>query len=123
MGFDVAADAYDRFMGQYSEPLAGEFVSLAGVHHGQRVLDQLADLFDAAGLGDIEQARATVQVEFESFAAWWEPFTRGVGPAGDYVGRLDRSGREELRRACAGLLPSAPFKIDATAWTVTAHAR
>ncbi|MBP2216621.1 methyltransferase domain-containing protein [Arthrobacter sp. CAN_C5] len=253
MGFDVAADAYDRFMGQYSGPLGGEFLRLAGVRSGHRALDvgcgpgaltarlvsllgaggvaavdpsppfvaaarnrlpgvdirrgaaehlpfadsvfdatlaqlvihfladpvaglremsrvtrsggvvaacvwdhaggkgplatfweavqsiddralteallpgtaegQLADLFDTAGLLEIEQGSASVRVEFGSFAAWWEPFTLGVGPAGDHVRCLDVRGRDELRHACAGLLPAAPFGIDATAWTVRARAR
>ncbi len=39
MSFDVAADAYGRFMGQYSEPLGREFARFAGVSTGQRVLD------------------------------------------------------------------------------------
>ncbi|HET7567891.1 MAG TPA: methyltransferase domain-containing protein [Gaiellaceae bacterium] len=37
--FDVAADAYDRFMGRYSAPLAASFADFAGVRAGQRVLD------------------------------------------------------------------------------------
>jgi SAM-dependent methyltransferase len=39
VSFDVSAEAYGRFMGQYSEPLAVEFAELAGVVPGQRVLD------------------------------------------------------------------------------------
>ncbi len=39
MSFFVAADAYDRFMGRYSEPLAPVFADFAGVSSGQRVLD------------------------------------------------------------------------------------
>ncbi|MEO6143500.1 MAG: methyltransferase domain-containing protein [Dermatophilaceae bacterium] len=39
MSFDVAADAYARFMGQYSEPLAVRFAELAHVRTGQRALD------------------------------------------------------------------------------------
>ena len=39
MSFDVSADAYARFMGRWSEPLAVEFVSRAGVLAGQRALD------------------------------------------------------------------------------------
>jgi ubiquinone/menaquinone biosynthesis C-methylase UbiE len=39
VSFDVAADAYDRFMGRYSAPLAPPFADLAGVEAGQRVLD------------------------------------------------------------------------------------
>jgi SAM-dependent methyltransferase len=37
--FAVAADAYDRFMGRYSVPLAPPLADLAGVAAGQRVLD------------------------------------------------------------------------------------
>jgi SAM-dependent methyltransferase len=37
--FNVSADAYLRFMGRYSEPLAAQFADLAGVRRGQRVLD------------------------------------------------------------------------------------
>lgn len=39
MSFNVAADAYDRFMGRYSVPLAPAFADFAGVGGGQRVLD------------------------------------------------------------------------------------
>lgn len=39
MSFDVAADAYDRFMGRYSRLLAPQLADLAGVRAGQRVLD------------------------------------------------------------------------------------
>ena len=39
MSFDVSADAYMRFMGQYSEPLAMRFADLPGIRAGQRVLD------------------------------------------------------------------------------------
>lgn len=39
MSFNVAASAYDRFMGRYSEPLAPLFADFAGVAAGQRVLD------------------------------------------------------------------------------------
>lgn len=39
MALDVAADAYGRFMGRYSEPLADQLVELAGVRPGMRALD------------------------------------------------------------------------------------
>ena len=39
MSFVVAADAYDRFMGRYSVPLAPLLADFAGVDAGQRVLD------------------------------------------------------------------------------------
>src|SRR5207344_3187279 len=39
MSFNVSADAYLRFMGRYSEPLAAQFADLAGARAGQRLLD------------------------------------------------------------------------------------
>jgi SAM-dependent methyltransferase len=39
VSFDVSANAYMQFMGQYSEPLAARFADLAGVRRAQRVLD------------------------------------------------------------------------------------
>jgi SAM-dependent methyltransferase len=39
VSFDVAADAYDRFMGRYSRLLAPQLADFAGVRAGQRVLD------------------------------------------------------------------------------------
>ena len=39
VGFTVAAESYDRFMGRYSVPLAPKLAKLAGVSAGQRVLD------------------------------------------------------------------------------------
>jgi SAM-dependent methyltransferase len=39
VSFDVSADAYLRFMGRFSEPLAVSFAGLAGLSRGQRVLD------------------------------------------------------------------------------------
>jgi SAM-dependent methyltransferase len=248
VAFDVAADAYARFMGRYSEPLADQFVELAGVRRGMRALDvgcgpgaltaRLAErlgpdhvaavdpsapfvaaarercpgvdvrearaealpyddgAFDAAlaqlvvhfmsdpvaglremgrvggvvaacvwnhasgsgplstfwravkdldpdaadeaalpgtgegdlgalarsaGLHDIVEGSLTVTVPYSSFEEWWEPYTLGVGPAGDHVAALGDDARAALRRHCAELLPDGPFSVAATAWTVVAH--
>ena len=39
MSFDVAANAYDRFMGSYADSLAERFVELISPHAGQTALD------------------------------------------------------------------------------------
>jgi ubiquinone/menaquinone biosynthesis C-methylase UbiE len=39
VSFEVAGDAYDRFMGRYSQPLAVRFADLLEVTGGQRALD------------------------------------------------------------------------------------
>jgi SAM-dependent methyltransferase len=90
---------------------------LAGVREGH-----LAVLCKAAGLTDIESTSLTVSVSFATIAEWWEPFTLGVGPAGDYVARLSQDQRDALRNRCAELLPKAPFEVTATAWCVRARA-
>lgn len=39
MTFLVPAEAYGRFMGRFSEPLAAGFADACGVRPGQQVLD------------------------------------------------------------------------------------
>ena len=39
MTFDVAAEAYDAFMGAWSKPLSAQLADLAAVRPGERVLD------------------------------------------------------------------------------------
>jgi len=85
---------------------------LAGVRQGH-----LVELFEAVGgLGSVGEAAFVVRVEHPTFQEWWEPFTRGVGPAGAYVASLDDARREALRARCRAALPSEPFTITARAW-------
>jgi SAM-dependent methyltransferase len=101
-----------------ADPRALDESALAGAREGH-----LAELFTAAGLHEIEPGVLTVRVGFASFDDWWEPFTLGVGPAGDYVAQLDAAGRAELRNRCARLLPAGgPFEIVASAWTARGRA-
>jgi SAM-dependent methyltransferase len=99
------------------DPSAADEAALAGAREGH-----LADLCSAAGLQHIEPGSLTVEISFATFTDWWEPFTLGVGPAGAYVSQLDRAQRHALRARCAQLLPPAPFRISASAWSVRAHA-
>ena len=77
----------------------------------------LAQLFESAGLRDVDETALSVSVEHPSFDEWWEPFTFGVGPAGAYVAGLDEKRRAELRARCRASLPDAPFVLTAQAWT------
>jgi SAM-dependent methyltransferase len=77
----------------------------------------LTQLFEAAGLREIEETTLSVSVEHPSFEEWWEPFTLGVGPAGSYVAGLAPEPRAKLRERCRATLPDAPFVITAQAWT------
>jgi SAM-dependent methyltransferase len=77
---------------------------------------QLADLFRAAGLRTVEQATLAVRLEHATFHDWWEPFTRGVGPAGAYLASLDHDRRSELRDRCRRRVSAEPFATTAVAW-------
>jgi SAM-dependent methyltransferase len=77
MTFEVSADAYDRFMGQYSGPLADQFVDVAALEPGQRALDvgsgpgaltaRLVDRLGASGVLAIDPSAPFVEALAERF--------------------------------------------------------
>lgn len=93
------------------DPEVDDESQLPGAREGH-----LAELFEAAGLNEIEETALSASLEHPSFEEWWEPFTRGVGPAGSYVASLDEERQAELRESCRTLLPNAPFVLIARAW-------
>ena len=76
----------------------------------------LGELFEAAGLTDVETTVVTAVREHASFEDWWEPYTGGVGPAGIYVARLVDVDRDRLRDRLRELLPSGQFTLESIAW-------
>jgi SAM-dependent methyltransferase len=77
----------------------------------------LADLFRAAGIGEIVDSAIAVDVEHATFEDWWEPFTLGgVAPSGAYVASLEPDRRTALRELCRARLPEPPFVVSAKAW-------
>src|SRR6266571_4067191 len=76
----------------------------------------LADLFRAAGIGDIVDSAVAVDVEHATFEDWWEPFTLGVAPSGAHVAGLEPDRRAALRELCRERLPEPPFVVSAKAW-------
>lgn len=93
------------------DPEVRDESDLAGAREGH-----LGELFAAAGLASIEETSLEAAARFESFDEWWEPFTLGVGPAGDYAQTLDDESRELLRARCQELLPAVPFTLNTWAW-------
>ena len=93
------------------DPAVEDESQLAGAREGH-----LTQLFQAAGLCDIEEVALSVDVEHRSFDAWWEPFTLGVGPAGAYAAGLDAKRQARVRELCREMLPAAPFVLTARAW-------
>jgi SAM-dependent methyltransferase len=76
----------------------------------------LGELFATAGLRDIESTALPISLEHPDFDAWWEPFNRGVGPAGAYLRGVDEARRVAIREAARRSAPDGPFVISAVAW-------
>jgi ubiquinone/menaquinone biosynthesis C-methylase UbiE len=107
VSFEVAADAYDRFMGRYSSSLAPQLADFAGVESGRRVLD--------VGCGP--GALTTVLVErvgADQVAA--------VDPSEQFVGAArERHPGVEVRRASAEELPFADESFDTALAQLVVH--
>jgi SAM-dependent methyltransferase len=107
MSFDVAGEAYDRFMGRYSRPLASQLVDWLQLGVGQRVLDV------GCGPGALtEQLVARVGAENVSAIDPSEPFVeacRGRHPGVD------------VRRGVAEALPYDDDVYDAAAACLVVH--
>jgi len=99
------------------DPGARDESAMAGVGEGQ-----LAALFEAAGLDDVEDDELWVRVEHARFEEWWDPFTLGVGPAGAYLAGLDAVAGAELRERCRLLLGDDPVRLDVRAWAARGRA-
>lgn len=93
------------------DPDASDETHRPGVREGH-----LVELFEAAGLRDVQPAEVMATLEHPSFEEWWERYTLGVGPPGAYAVSLDAEHRDALRERCRALLPEAPFTLSAVAW-------
>jgi len=97
------------FTGRYSEPLAARFADLAGVGHGQRVLNV------GCGPGALT-AELVIRAGPESVSAV-EPSASFADAAFDVT-----LAQLELREQCRRLLPTGPIEVTAVAWAVTGRA-
>ncbi|HTI77427.1 MAG TPA: class I SAM-dependent methyltransferase, partial [Mycobacterium sp.] len=93
------------------DPDAEDEALLSGAHRGH-----LTEIFEAAGLHAVEEDAIAVDVVHPTFEEWWEPYTYGVGPAGDYVKSLDVDARARLEDVARERLGSGPFTVTAAAW-------
>jgi SAM-dependent methyltransferase len=107
MAFEVAADAYDRFMGRYSRQLSPQLADLAGVRAGQRVLDV------GCGPGALT-AELVGRVGAASVSA--------VDPSEPFVAAAKaRQPDVDVRRAAAEDLPFADDLFDAALAQLVVH--
>jgi SAM-dependent methyltransferase len=82
---------------------------------------ELADLWDRAGLADVRTTSLEVGTEYADFDDYWLPFILGVGPGGAYAVSLDPDRQQRLRDACFRHLgaPSGAFTLPARAVAVS----
>jgi SAM-dependent methyltransferase len=107
MGFFIAADAYDRFMGRYSSLLAAQLADFAGVSSGQRVLD--------VGCGP----GALTSELVERLGA---PAVAAVDPSEPFVAAArERHPGVDVRQAAAEELPFADDEFDAALAQLVVH--
>ena len=107
MNFDVAAEAYDRYMGAWSQQLSTQLADLAGVRPGQRVLDV------GCGPGALT-AELVARVGPESVSA--------VDPSASFIAAaMTRHPRVDLRQAAAEALPYPDDTFDAALAQLVVH--
>jgi SAM-dependent methyltransferase len=86
--------------------------------------DELARLWEEAGLQDVAGSELVVEASYDGFEDLWRPFEAGVGPAGAHAAGLapERRARlrEELRRRLE--VGDEPFRLPARAWCVVGRA-
>jgi SAM-dependent methyltransferase len=107
VSFNVSADAYLRFMGRYSEPLAAQFADLAGVRGGQRLLDV------GCGPGALT-AELAGRAGLEAVSA--------VEPSGSFAAAArERLPGVDVRQAAAEQLPFGDAAFDAALAQLVVH--
>ena len=107
MSFDVAAEAYDRYMGKYSVQLAPQLADFAGVRAGQRVLDV------GCGPGALT-AELVARVGASAVAA--------VDPSEPFVAAArERNPGAEVMLASADQLPFPTHRFDAAMAQLVVH--
>jgi SAM-dependent methyltransferase len=107
MAFDVAAEAYDRFMGVWSRPLASRFADFAAIESGMRALDV------GSGPGSLTQ-ELVGRIGAANVAA--------IDPSVSFVAALhDRYPGVDVREAPAESLPYPAATFDAALAQLVVH--
>ncbi len=81
-----------------------------------RARGEIAELLRAAGLEVVFDSELRSHADYTDFDDFWDPFTGGVGPAGQALASLSAAQRAAVREACRTLLPSGSFTLTARAW-------
>jgi ubiquinone/menaquinone biosynthesis C-methylase UbiE len=84
-----------------------------------RARGDIAEMFRAAGLRAVTDGELQSRASYTGFEDFWEPFTGGVGPAGQALAALPPAPRTVVRETCRSFLPARPFTLTARAWYAT----
>ncbi|HSJ91799.1 MAG TPA: SAM-dependent methyltransferase, partial [Ilumatobacter sp.] len=78
---------------------------------------EIAALWEAAGLVDVEESTLAVASSYSGFDELWDGFLAGVGPAGAYCVSLGDADRLRLRSTLERRVgsPTGPFELGAVA--------
>jgi len=82
---------------------------------------ELSQLWKQGGLKDVREQPLNIEMRFESFEDYWQPFLLGQGPAGAYARSLDAGPLERLSDELKVRLPlsgEGSFVLPARAWAV-----
>lgn len=83
---------------------------------------ELSALWREGGLQDVRERPIDIEMRFESFADYWDPFVHGQGPGGAYVRGLDHNReaalREEVRRRLGVKAENAGVILTGRVWSV-----
>ncbi len=107
MSFDVAASAYGRFMGRYSEPLAGELMQLLPLSPGARAAD--------VGCGPGALTARLVERLGVGFVAAVDPSAQFVAAVAERIPGLD------VQQGSAEDLPWPDGSFDVAAASLVVH--
>lgn len=81
----------------------------------------LKELFESAGLTNVEVRSIDISTPFRNFDDYWTPFLGGQFPAPDYAMSLDEEARVRLRERIRAELPIASngsITLVARAWAI-----
>jgi SAM-dependent methyltransferase len=83
---------------------------------------ELAELWRAQGLADVQEQPLTIESALRSFDDYWQPFRARQGPAGSFTVALSEPERQALQSRLRDRLsdggPDRPFTLPARAWAV-----
>ena len=77
---------------------------------------QLRAILEQSGLRDVTETELAVSLRHSGFDEWWQPFTLGVGPVGDYLRSVDQERMAAVRERARALLPQGPFTFTTFVW-------